>query len=324
MEQQPSKATLGDVLNAFLDIYNTPDPGVQLFVLFVLVFIGIPTVGGVLILLYNNFIACEKRPTRAFSWIPFIGTSLFYHQDPLQFLQQQAKIVGPIITVDSLKEEFVYFLEPDMLGELAQSQDVSHARYIEMRMDKLYQKGYNYSEFQLAFETFWTSSSFEANKLAIADAMEDLVMKASESPEKELFQLSADMSTAAFIILCFGEEFYKQNGEKMQKVLIACEYHMNLSINVFLRGMGVPSFLSFNSSSAADKMKAWTTEELAKDQVETHYLGYLKKNIPLASHDFICSHVCHVIIGLYTSPGYLILFSRSRCLDYVSFANPSA
>ena len=108
---QTQSATLGQVFDAFHDIFFSTDPVIQLFVMAFGILVGIPFVGGMCIIVYEWTKDPVQKPKRAFSWVPFIGTALFYYKFPLDFFQFQSKKRGAYFTVDTIKNEFLYCLD---------------------------------------------------------------------------------------------------------------------------------------------------------------------------------------------------------------------
>jgi hypothetical protein len=59
--QKPTRSgSPGEIMTLFFELYHSDDPFLQMFILFVFVFIGIPFIGGCLVLLWN-FTAEDKN-----------------------------------------------------------------------------------------------------------------------------------------------------------------------------------------------------------------------------------------------------------------------
>ena len=63
-----------EIAALIIELAQTDEPMIQMFLLFFAVMFGIPFFGGIIIMMYNFTKEDTTKPPRAFSYIPFCGT----------------------------------------------------------------------------------------------------------------------------------------------------------------------------------------------------------------------------------------------------------
>jgi hypothetical protein len=182
------------MLSAFSDIINSPHYEIQMFLLFTVIFIIVPTVGGVLVLIYD-FLAAGKKIPRAYCMFPFVGSCYQFFTDPLVFFSKQA----PIFTLDLLKQEFAVILDADISQKVMEKDP--GAAYVQSQMSKLIHKNYNPDDLShLLCNYLKNVKSFD-----VADCINDVIINANNC---DLFTICSRVSVASLITICLGKDVY--------------------------------------------------------------------------------------------------------------------
>lgn len=181
------------MLNAFADVLRSPQPEIQLFVMFTIVFIVIPTIGGVLILIYDFLMSGRKIP-RASCIVPFIGSCIYFFNAPTKFFEQQTK---KIFSLDLLKQEIVVVI--DKKAALSIIEKDPGAAFIQTQMSKLIVKDYNLNKWIPFLHRYINQNRLPEYETVI----ESILLNANNC---ELFTISSRISIASLIVTVLGQE----------------------------------------------------------------------------------------------------------------------
>ncbi|KAJ3319931.1 hypothetical protein HDV06_005830 [Boothiomyces sp. JEL0866] len=295
--------SFGEILTLFSDLYNTPDPTIQIFILFFVVFLGIPFVGGCILLIMKFFKVDTVRPPRAHSWVPIFGTFIQFSADPIGFLQRQFLKKGKVFLIDIVLTETVCAYGEESIVEASDKKSpFSHSLYYADQLGPLMTKGYRLKIQQfmdIAQEYF---KKFDAVSSMSNELKQFLTIKLEpylNNPSMDLFAVSSSLYFNTMIRFCFGPKV-AENCTDLVDELHQAELNAKFSFLKLLGNYGLPLGPNSQFSGLLTMIGGIIEKEVkrrAKEGKEDDYLQtLLDSNIDKEDRIFVASHIAHFIL----------------------------
>ncbi|KAJ3274083.1 hypothetical protein HDV01_003576 [Terramyces sp. JEL0728] len=294
--------SVGEILSLFSELYNSPDPTVQIFMLFFLIFLGVPFIGGCVLLIMKFFKVDTVRPPRAFSWVPVVGTFIQYYMNPIEFIKRQFRNKGRVFLIDIVLTETVCAYGEESIVEVTDKKSpFSHSLYYADQLGTLMTKGY-----RLTIQKFMDLAQEHFKKIdsvgtTSADLKQFLTIKLEpylNNPNMDLFAVSSSLYFNTMIRFCFGPKI-AENCTDLVDELHQAELNAKFSLLKLLGNYGLP----LGPNSQFTKLLITLGEIIekeakrrAKEGKEDDYLQTLLDSTEKEDRVFIASHIAHFIL----------------------------
>ncbi|KAI8893239.1 cytochrome P450 [Globomyces pollinis-pini] len=339
MPIQPQTASVQELFEVFIELWNHPDPTIQLALIFFGIFLGIPFIGGCFIIIYNWTKVDGDRPPKAVSYIPFIGVFWEYSREPVEFLRKQFNRRGPVFYVDTIARESLVLTGEDHITDCShpKQQSTSHLLYMGDQMGSLFNKTYRQklpSFLKIASEFFQSSQFIEVNRQGLNEFLEARLGSHLGSKSIDLFSISSGIYLNSMIYLFFGKKIAEEFGSDLVDEFHTGQLNLKFSLSRLVASYGIP----IGPESQFDKF-AKSLEKIASDELErrleeksnivyTDYLQYaIDKKLSKVDRDVFWSHLAHMILSAHANTTASIAFTtyhlaRDKKLKKKAFTNP--
>jgi hypothetical protein len=284
----------GEILLMVWELYQLEDPILRFVLLLFGLLIGIPVMGGLLIILYRWTKVDTSRPPSTFSYIPFVGTALEYSWNPVTFLQKQHGLKGDIISLDVIFQQSYVLLGTNGVQDWTRhnSPSLSRLAYLAEKLDFS-------SNYIHVMQEYWDLVP-EYFKTVESQLVESLLRQTVEDVSHTqigLFPLVSHLYLHVMVAITLGDKVGAQLTDELYLLYLG----LGSDYMSILEGVGLPSSRASLRTNIVKKLEAWIKQE-CKDPPKGTYLEFLcsEKHLDYAAH-----HIIHVILACFSNCGTL-------------------